>query len=58
MATGGAEAELCATGSGVCEGMLPAGILNELSEEPSVRVRSDSTAGISAQSPLGLGKKT
>ena len=30
--------------------------MKELGEEPQVRVHSDSTAGISAQSRLGLGK--
>jgi hypothetical protein len=56
VATSSAEAELYATGSGVCEGMLCAAILKELNEDPSGRVHSDSTAGISAQSRLGLGK--
>ena len=56
VATSSAEAELYATGSGVCEGMLCGAIMKELGEEPQVRVHSDSTAGISAQSRLGLGK--
>ena len=37
VATSSAEAELYATGSGVCEGMLCAAIFKELNEEPSVR---------------------
>ncbi len=54
VAPSSAEAEFYATGSGVCEGTLCASILKELGEDPQVRVHSDSTAGISAQSRLGL----
>ena len=56
VATISAEAELYATGGGACEGMLCASILKELGEEPQVRVHSDSTAVVIAQSRLGLGR--
>ena len=50
-----AEAELCATGSGTCEVMLCASSLTKLGMPPNVKIRSDSTAGISAQSRFELG---
>ena len=56
VATSSAEAELYSTGSIVCEGMLCAAILKELNDDVLVKIHSDSTAGISAQSRLGLGK--
>ena len=50
------EAEPYAIGSGTCEGLHVKMILGELGEHVKLEVFSDSTAGISAQSRLGMGK--
>jgi hypothetical protein len=50
------EAELYAGGSGTCESMFCASLLSELGGDPEIKIRSDSTAGISAKSRLGMGR--
>jgi bacterioferritin-associated ferredoxin len=50
------EAELYAIGSGTCEGLHVKMLLEELGDIVKLEVYSDSTAGISAQSRLGMGK--
>ena len=53
-----AEAEVYAMGSGACEGLMVKSFLQELldGELVSLELYSDSTAGLSSQSRLGLGK--
>ena len=50
------EAEAYAVGSGAAVGLGVRSLLRELDLEPVLSLRSDSTAGISIQSRIGLGK--